>query len=201
MQEKRKGPPRTGQVVLCNTCGAEFYKKRSRLLKDKLHFCSEPCRIAAISANVIDRKVKQASQKKRNGKHFECCICGETVYRKASYIARGIDKTCGSAACLSAYGRRQWGLSPLSEAERITRKTNPRKHRGSYFSDAMRASWIADQCAMCGATDNLCLDHIVPIAAGGKSIRSNAQTLCRSCNARKSMSSDIALARTANGSS
>jgi len=29
------------------------------------------------------------------------------------------------------------------------------------------------------------LDHVTPIAAGGKTTRANARALCRSCNARK----------------
>ena len=45
------------------------------------------------------------------------------------------------------------------------------------------------RCRYCGATerdDYLEVDHIVPIAKGGKSTYDNLQTLCRRCNARKS---------------
>lgn len=199
--QKRGGPPKTGADVECQTCGKLFYKKRSRLERDKLHFCSEQCRTSAISANVIDRKFEQAAQKKRNGQTLSCIVCGQDFYRKASYIARGINKTCGSVDCLSAYGRDLYGFEPLTDVDRNTRKHNPRKFRGTYFTDKQRLEWLDDQCSMCGATDNLCLDHIVPVAAGGKSVRGNAQTLCRSCNGKKAVSSDRVLIKAANGQS
>lgn len=41
------------------------------------------------------------------------------------------------------------------------------------------------QCVWCGQTENLSLDHIVPVSKGGGDERSNLQTLCRSCNSRK----------------
>jgi 5-methylcytosine-specific restriction protein A len=40
-------------------------------------------------------------------------------------------------------------------------------------------------CVQCGRTDDLTVDHIVPIAKGGKSDSHNLQTLCRSCNSAK----------------
>lgn len=41
------------------------------------------------------------------------------------------------------------------------------------------------ECRGCGATDDLTLDHIMPVIAGGDNDDSNLQVLCRSCNSRK----------------
>lgn len=42
------------------------------------------------------------------------------------------------------------------------------------------------RCRKCGRkTDDLEIDHIVPIAKGGKSTMDNLQTLCRRCNREK----------------
>ena len=38
------------------------------------------------------------------------------------------------------------------------------------------------RCRHCGSTENLEIDHIQPIARGGKSTIDNLQTLCRNCN-------------------
>ena len=41
------------------------------------------------------------------------------------------------------------------------------------------------RCRICGSTKNLEVDHIKPIAKGGKSTYDNLQTLCHSCNKKK----------------
>lgn len=40
-------------------------------------------------------------------------------------------------------------------------------------------------CAECGTTEDLTVDHVLPLARGGRSELSNVQTLCRSCNGIK----------------
>jgi 5-methylcytosine-specific restriction endonuclease McrA len=42
-----------------------------------------------------------------------------------------------------------------------------------------------NRCLSCGATSNLELDHVKPLAAGGANTIYNAQPLCRTCNASK----------------
>lgn len=44
---------------------------------------------------------------------------------------------------------------------------------------------LGNECARCGATTALELDHILPVAKGGASIRSNLRPLCKGCNTRK----------------
>ncbi len=41
------------------------------------------------------------------------------------------------------------------------------------------------KCVQCGATENLCIDHIFPFSKGGKTERDNLQTFCKSCNSKK----------------
>jgi len=40
-------------------------------------------------------------------------------------------------------------------------------------------------CTDCGSTENLTVDHIVPLSRGGTSIPANLVTLCEQCNVRK----------------
>lgn len=56
------------------------------------------------------------------------------------------------------------------------------------FSPAERHRVLARdgyRCRWCGAADQLEVDHVVPFARGGVTHITNAQTLCRSCNASK----------------
>jgi len=40
-------------------------------------------------------------------------------------------------------------------------------------------------CQKCKTTNNITIDHIVPISLGGKNTMSNLQFLCKSCNSKK----------------
>lgn len=62
------------------------------------------------------------------------------------------------------------------------------------FTAYQRRAWADDACLWCGDTENLVLDHIMPIAAGGTCIRENAQTLCQPCNLWKMWNVDRPLA-------
>jgi hypothetical protein len=189
---------RTGENVTCAICGTVHYRKPNRLRRNTLHFCSEPCRIEAIRQNLTDRKFDQASEKKRTGSKFRCLICGTEKYQKRSYIARNVDKTCGKRSCISAYSRSLWGLPPRSDEERRIKRSSPQKARETNFTGAQRAQWIDTSCTWCGSTENLCLDHTIPVAAGGKSVRSNAQTLCQPCNVWKGNHVDRPMAKAFN---
>lgn len=62
-----------------------------------------------------------------------------------------------------------------------------RRARESEFSvsdkDVRRI--MSQPCAECGTTDNLHLDHIVPLARGGRHTVGNLQMLCQHCNQSK----------------
>lgn len=49
--------------------------------------------------------------------------------------------------------------------------------------------WIIDRdgnrCIECDTSEDLTVDHIVPVILGGKTNPDNLQTLCRPCNSRK----------------
>jgi hypothetical protein len=42
------------------------------------------------------------------------------------------------------------------------------------------------KCRTCGSTENLCIDHVIPVSRGGDSLDGNLQALCASCNTKKS---------------
>lgn len=43
----------------------------------------------------------------------------------------------------------------------------------------------ASPCVACGATENIQLDHIIPVIKGGTTSIGNSQPLCKSCNSSK----------------
>lgn len=62
---------------------------------------------------------------------------------------------------------------------------NASAQRKSLGAKVRRDVLSAGKCAACGATDNLVIDHIVPIKRGGGHGVENLQALCRSCNIKK----------------
>lgn len=172
---------KTGEEVMCAVCGTKTYRPKSRLREGRVYVCSEPCRLKAHEKAMIDRS--QPRPKRKLGKEVTCPFCGTVTYRKKSMIERNVDKTCGEPACMSAYGRSLWGLKPHTPEKARLRKGPAR--RRTNFTAKNRKEWLGDKCAICDATENLCLDHIIPVCAGGNSSFENAQTLCQPCNVEK----------------
>ena len=44
---------------------------------------------------------------------------------------------------------------------------------------------LGNKCVICGSTENITIDHIVPITKGGTNDIDNLQPLCKSCNSSK----------------
>jgi 5-methylcytosine-specific restriction endonuclease McrA len=65
------------------------------------------------------------------------------------------------------------------------RRPSRRPTSWSWRKLSRRARARSPFCERCGATEDLTLDHVVPLARGGASSLANAQVLCRSCNSAK----------------
>lgn len=183
---------RTGQSFVCEICSTPFYRSASYIAERAPRFCSEPCRVEGLKSGLVDKTLPRPGALR--GETITCQICGTARYRKKSMIERNIDKTGGKPACVSAYSRSLWGLEPRP-AEVVALPRPKRKVRRTNFSAAQRMAWLDTKCARCGVTSNLSLDHIVPVCAGGESVRENAQTLCQPCNNWKATNLDRPLTR------
>jgi hypothetical protein len=63
-----------------------------------------------------------------------------------------------------------------------------------YFPDKDGIKYEKEvKCARCGRTEDLAVDHILPIAKGGSDCIQNKQTLCTHCNSSKSDTLDCTL--------
>ncbi|TKT03430.1 HNH endonuclease [Streptomyces lasalocidi] len=73
------------------------------------------------------------------------------------------------------------------ERQRLIQHTRRSTYREG---DMPNGSWSAllrvyEKCLKCGATEDLQLDHVLPLAKGGRHELANAQVLCGDCNNRK----------------
>lgn len=72
-------------------------------------------------------------------------------------------------------------IAPLRRAQATRPKRRP-------ISGAVRIEVYqrdAYRCVKCNSWEDLTVDHIVPVIAGGDDSAENLQTLCRSCNSKK----------------
>lgn len=81
-----------------------------------------------------------------------------------------------------------FALSIAKEIEEATYKKRRRRATTYTGNKKVRAAVLEKhgaKCKKCGSTDNIHLDHIIPVAAGGDNSIDNLQPLCRSCNSSK----------------
>lgn len=70
-------------------------------------------------------------------------------------------------------------IKPVISAKKQNRpKISAQKSLQVFSADGYR-------CVRCGSQDDLTVDHITPVSAGGGNDLSNLQTLCRPCNSKK----------------
>lgn len=92
-----------------------------------------------------------------------------------------------------------WPPKPVEHVEPPTslqatprlKRPDPKERERSKMSNALRYTVMRQDnfcCRICGVTGKealLAVDHIHPVARGGKTVLSNLRTLCRPCNAGK----------------
>lgn len=110
-------------------------------------------------------------------------------------------------AAMSLHMKTRWAenrdkmVAALPRGEEHHQKNlNPDPRYRSQFTPFQRREWKGPACVWCGATEELVLDHVIPVAAGGTSQRTNAQTLCQPCNLWKMVHLDRAIVQAILGS-
>jgi 5-methylcytosine-specific restriction endonuclease McrA len=73
----------------------------------------------------------------------------------------------------------------VSEAEIRREKEKARDLRNSGWWKNRLAKGICHYCGKLYPPEQLTMDHLIPIARGGKSVRGNVVPSCKECNNRK----------------
>lgn len=174
---------KTGQTLPCMICGEPFYRRRSYIERGIRKSCGKPeCKSASMSGannpfwgrtHDADTLAKIANTKRARGGP-----------KKRTGPPKGYQHTPEARAKISEALRQRW----LNNREKMLAnhppKLTPREEQRyrRNFTPLQRREWKAEACVWCEATENLVLDHIIPVMAGGTNHRANAQTLCQPCN-------------------
>lgn len=76
---------------------------------------------------------------------------------------------------------------PITARELRAKKQRVKNRKRRVSKTARQAIFDRDgnKCVKCGSTEQLTIDHIIPIRKGGISTESNMQTMCFNCNQNK----------------
>lgn len=81
-----------------------------------------------------------------------------------------------------------WARELLAKRISIDYKEARRESSNLLRKEWFRSSVLAAagfQCRICGSSEELEIDHIVPVIRGGETEKENLQALCKSCNTKK----------------
>lgn len=185
--------PKSGQYFTCIICEKEFYRSKSQIALGATKTCSKKCLSEYFRGEqnpfwgkTHSEETKEKVSKSRKGK----CIGNQNA--KGYKHSNDARKKISNASQLMWKENRDKMINSLPRGEKHIFHKNPeiRRHR-KHFTPLEHREWIGDKCAYCGTTKKLELDHIIPIFDGGTNDKSNAQTLCRSCNVWKVYAIDL----------
>lgn len=138
----------------CDVCGDEF------VAKTNTKRCSDECKKAgkARSKRTYDRKHYQ-----ENREHYREQDRERYENNREAILEQ----------------KREYNKT---DAGRDAKKRKRAKRRGAPSNGSIKHFKRADKCCRCGSTDDLELEHITPISAGGTNFIENLTTMCADCN-------------------
>lgn len=192
LTEGKTGPKRNGQNIACMQCGKLFYRDRAYIERTKKMTCSRACYSLFFRGenNPFWNKTHTDETRKKISEFVKANPS------KGSGPKKGVFKhTPETRALMSQKLRERWKNNREVMMKNPRKKLKPREELRyrRCFSRKQRLEWSDSCCAWCDATEDLVLDHIIPVMCGGTNERKNAQTLCRTCNLWKMVYVDKAL--------
>jgi len=172
----------------CTKCGLnksvdEFGKKRDGLRGE----CKD-CRHLYYVANSESHRAKS---KKRYQENIEAAREYRRIYHEKNkeHLAQyHLEWRTTNKESVAAQQARWAKNNPLKANERKRRReARKRDQLGNMPKNGYQVilDLFGSCCLACGTSENIAIDHIVPLAKGGLHDISNLQPLCQSCNSKK----------------
>lgn len=174
---------RTGQNLTCSVCGEIFYRRGSHIKRGITKTCGK--------RECISESMRGAGNPFWGKTHSEETLkalsanpTAKPPGSKRTGPPKGYKHTPEARAKITAALKERWRTNRDTMLSYIPRSTKPReelRYRRN-FTPWQRGNWKDTACIWCNATENLILDHIIPVMCGGTNVRENSQTLCQPCN-------------------
>jgi 5-methylcytosine-specific restriction endonuclease McrA len=168
-----------GKLVICKACGEEkphYAKGLCRQCYNHQHYEANRKEILAQKQQYYEANRKEILAQKQQ--YYEANR-KEILAQKQQYNAEHREER-------SAYKQRHREANPEKHRENEHRR-RARKNGATIgpVDEAAVYELYGHRCIYCGATEDLTLDHVIPLAAGGAHSEDNLVVACRSCNASK----------------
>lgn len=186
-------------VVKCD-CGTEKITIGSPMLFGHTVSCGCASRKAG-QKNKIDLQNKRFGKlvalytdgsKNNAGRYIWTCLCdcGNITKTTSSNLMNGQTRSCGCYAIeMTRQSNTTHGLSNTKEYFRCAGRKRRELENGLdskwTFEMELEIKKLFPKCILCGSSDNLAIDHVLPISKGNSLEPGNASVLCRSCNSKK----------------
>lgn len=194
--------------IKCEVCAADKYYPPSVLLRIAGRFCSKKCEaisrikpeshVSVVCAHCAKEFVRDVHRVKEQNFCSKECVA---AYQKSQPSVWG--KTFDPEARREYF--RKYGARNRARVNEMARRwgRENRDYRNTIQQvrraggSLTRKEWgdVLDRygrsCARCKSKSDLQMDHIVPVAAGGLTVKTNVQPLCGPCNRSKSDSREF----------
>lgn len=193
---------KTGQTFVCPYCSNSYYRARALVRLGRTITCG--------------KRECVSESRKGDRNHFHGRSHTEEAKKRISR-SKALNPTLGRTGPPKGFRHSPEARAKIAEASRklwaekrdqmmAALPRGPEKPREELryrrnFYRWQRAEWGTGECLWCHSTEDLVLDHIIPVQCGGTNERKNAQTLCRTCNLWKAVHVDAALFRAGLGNS
>lgn len=189
-KEKKNQEDRNLRRRECETCGQVFYPRWTQIRIGQGRYCSNRCSIPYIvgcahTDEVNERRAKAIRKAIAEGRKPPLCGPDNPKWKGGREAYRKRQIRSGAQARRL---RRYRYLNPDKVREWDQRRKNGSTGPLPYGTIPKLRSLQRNRCACCGINLSKAyhIDHIVPIAKGGKHEAENIQLLCPSCNLHKS---------------
>jgi 5-methylcytosine-specific restriction endonuclease McrA len=188
---------KSGQMFNCIVCQKPFYRRRHEIAYDIKKSCSLKC--SGIARSGENNPFWGKTHSPENRQKISAGVRANPS-KTHGPIKGSFKHTEEAKAKMSAALRERWQKNRVDMISYSKRGQNtPRdalmngpRHQ-FIFTKTQKREWLGTSCAYCTALDDLVIDHIIPVICGGHNERSNAQTLCQTCNRWKMRYVDLPL--------
>lgn len=116
------------------------------------------------------------------------CVASEKAYQ-ADYHAKNKEKRNEKTRAWRlenpGYDKTREGYKEIAAIKNGNRRAL-KKNAGSYsISKEEMSKLYASACTYCGSSDNITIDHVIPLSRGGSHSVSNLVSACAKCNMSK----------------